>query len=240
MIFCPPKRSMMPDKRAVVDDPPLGDDHHPAAERHHVLHVMARQQDRHLADLLVVLAGRFGCCAGRSRPGRSSARRETARRASAAGRRSTPSSSARPATARGPAGRADPPHAEHVGQLVAGAVELLAARCGRSAGAGGTIRRRAGPTKAGSSGPSPGRTGGDRRFPASRARGPSRGRCPRVGVITPESSLSVVVLPAPLGPRKATNSPCFDAQIDAADRLDQRGTVGGTARESAAASPSFF
>ena len=29
-----------------------------------------------------------------------------------------------------------------------------------------------------------------------------------MGLITPESSLSVVVLPAPLGPRKATNSPC--------------------------------
>ncbi len=26
--------------------------------------------------------------------------------------------------------------------------------------------------------------------------------------MTPESSLSVVVFPAPLGPKKATNSPC--------------------------------
>ena len=32
--------------------------------------------------------------------------------------------------------------------------------------------------------------------------------CREVGVITPERSLSVVVLPAPFGPRKATNSPC--------------------------------
>ena len=30
---------------------------------------------------------------------------------------------------------------------------------------------------------------------------------PEVGLITPDSSLRVVVLPAPLGPRKATNSP---------------------------------
>jgi len=31
---------------------------------------------------------------------------------------------------------------------------------------------------------------------------------PAVGLITPLSNFSVVVLPAPLGPRKATNSPC--------------------------------
>ena len=31
---------------------------------------------------------------------------------------------------------------------------------------------------------------------------------PAVGVITPESSFKVVVLPAPFGPKKATNSPC--------------------------------
>ena len=31
---------------------------------------------------------------------------------------------------------------------------------------------------------------------------------PRVGLMTPESSFSVVVLPAPLGPKNATNSPC--------------------------------
>ena len=39
--------------------------------------------------------------------------------------------------------------------------------------------------------------------------------------MTPESSFSVVVLPAPLGPRKATNSPCSTGQVDAADRLDR-------------------
>ena len=38
---------------------------------------------------------------------------------------------------------------------------------------------------------------------------------PAVGVMTPDSSFSVVVFPAPLGPRKATNSPSFDGQIDA-------------------------
>ena len=31
--------------------------------------------------------------------------------------------------------------------------------------------------------------------------------------------MSVVVLPAPLGPRKATNSPCSTSQVDAADRV---------------------
>ena len=43
---------------------------------------------------------------------------------------------------------------------------------------------------------------------------------PPVGVMTPERSFSVVVLPAPLGPRKATNSPCSTRQVDAANRLD--------------------
>ena len=38
---------------------------------------------------------------------------------------------------------------------------------------------------------------------------------PDVGVMTPDSSLSVVVFPAPLGPKKATNSPaCTRRSID--------------------------
>ena len=38
--------------------------------------------------------------------------------------------------------------------------------------------------------------------------------------MTPESSLSVVVFPAPFGPEKGDEFALFDAQVDAADRLD--------------------
>ena len=53
---------------------------------------------------------------------------------------------------------------------------------------------------------------------------------PLVGKMTPESSLSVVVLPAPLGPRKADEFALFNRQIDSADRFDLPVYCGGTSR----------
>ena len=38
--------------------------------------------------------------------------------------------------------------------------------------------------------------------------------------MTPESSLSVVVLPAPLGPKKGDELALLDRQVDAAHRVD--------------------
>ena len=63
------------------------------------------------------------------------------------------------------------------------------------------------PPQADFSDPSRERSAGDRHSRVPRAQSPSTWAVPPVGLITPERSLSVVVLPAPLGPRNATNSP---------------------------------
>ena len=42
---------------------------------------------------------------------------------------------------------------------------------------------------------------------------------PPLGLMTPESSFSVVVLPAPFGPKKGHELALLDAQVDAADRF---------------------
>ena len=49
---------------------------------------------------------------------------------------------------------------------------------------------------------------------------PSTSTAPVVGCESPSTMSMVVVLPAPLGPRKATISPCSIVQVDAADGLD--------------------
>jgi len=49
---------------------------------------------------------------------------------------------------------------------------------------------------------------------------PSTSTSPLVGCNKPDSSLSVVVLPAPLGPRKPTRSPPGDREAHAVDRAD--------------------
>ena len=43
---------------------------------------------------------------------------------------------------------------------------------------------------------------------------------PSSGVMTPSSIISVVVLPAPLGPRSATRSPAPTVEVDAVDGAD--------------------
>ena len=115
---------MMPGQRAVVDDPPQGDDHHPAAQRHHVLHVVARQQDRHAADLLVVLQEGLDVVLGdhvqadgglveEQHVGRVQQRGDQLHLHPLAQRQLADRL------------REQPAHAEHVGQLVAGALEPL-------------------------------------------------------------------------------------------------------------------
>ena len=80
------------------------------------------------------------------------------------------------------------------------------------------IRARADPTRAGSFGRAAARTGGDSRLRAPRAynQGPAPNR--RWDTTSPESIFRVVVFPAPLGPRKPTNSPGLDFEADIFDR----------------------
>ena len=54
-----------------------------------------------------------------------------------------------------------------------------------------------------------------------RARSRATRASPAVGWSSPDSILSVVVLPAPLGPRKPTRSPASISKLDAVDRLDR-------------------
>ena len=80
------------------------------------------------------------------------------------------------------------------------------------------LLRPAGPTRAGSSGPSPGRTGGDRRCRASRARSPSRGRAGR-RIDHAGEQLQRRRFAGAVGPQKRDELALLDVQVDAAHRV---------------------
>ena len=92
-----------------------------------------------------------------------------------------------------------------------------ARRTARRAAAGSA--RRSGSRPA--SGPgTPGRCCGARRRARATTSCPATSASPEVGLASVQSMLIVVVLPAPLGPRKPNTSPVGDLEADAAHRLD--------------------
>ena len=58
------------------------------------------------------------------------------------------------------------------------------------------------------------------RLGSRRRSAPATVASPAVGVISVASIRSVVVLPAPFGPRKPKISPALDVEVDAGDGLD--------------------
>ena len=66
------------------------------------------------------------------------------------------------------------------------------------------------------------RSSASSRSPSAARSRPSKKTLPALGRSRAPSSCSSVVLPEPLGPSSATNSPCVDPEVDAVDRLDRR------------------